>query len=126
MKNSTLLTKFNSARKALEQDRSKVAAKLAEYDAALASIATSNGHIRSTEHHNARTRTKVSNKLSLKSLVAEIVRRKPLDKQEILEQVLARGYKFTTDKPMGSLNAMLYSESGKAQFRNHGGKFSAK
>lgn len=115
---TNLLSKFNSVRTALEQERDKCLARAAEIDAALTS---NNGHIRSSAQRGPAT-----NKQSLKSIVAEIVRRKPLSKQEIMEQVLARGYKFSTDKPMGSINAMLYSTTGRKEFRNQDGKFSVK
>ena len=64
------------------------------------------------------------NGLSLRAAVTQVTKNRPLAKAEILEAVRKLGYKFATNDPMNSLNAMLYAPANK--FRNQGGKFSPK
>ena len=63
---------------------------------------------------------KRTNRLSL-GCITEVTKAKPLTKPEILTAVKKLGYKFGSDKPINSLNVVLYSNR---QFKNSGGKFS--
>jgi hypothetical protein len=60
--------------------------------------------------------------LSLKDAVVQATTAKPLTKEEIFAAVKQLGYRFTTKKPMGSINVTLYGKDPK--FRNQNGKFS--
>ncbi len=64
---------------------------------------------------------RTKNRLSLKAAINEVTKAKPLTKPEILTAVKKLGYKFGSDKPINSLNVVLYSNR---QFKNSGGKFS--
>jgi hypothetical protein len=61
------------------------------------------------------------NEISLKELVAKLTADKPMTKEEIFAAVKKTGYKFSTSKPIASLNVALYT---KGLFKNNGGKFS--
>lgn len=57
----------------------------------------------------------------LRSVVAEVIKQKPMDRHEILQAVQASGYQFSTDDPLNSLSAALYSN--KKIFRQENKKF---
>jgi hypothetical protein len=54
-------------------------------------------------------------------VVAEVIKQKPMDRHEILQAVQASGYQFSTDDPLNSLSAALYSN--KKIFRQENKKF---
>ncbi|MCS1409105.1 MAG: hypothetical protein M2R45_02284 [Verrucomicrobia subdivision 3 bacterium] len=64
---------------------------------------------------------RIRNKISLREAVLQVTAKKALTKQEILQAIGKLGYKFTSDKPMNSLNAVLYANK---QFKNANGRFS--
>ncbi len=66
-------------------------------------------------------RKAVRNKTSLRKAILEATNAKPLAKLEILAAVRRMGYRFATDDPVNSLNAVLYR---KGLFKRAGGKFS--
>lgn len=57
----------------------------------------------------------------LRSVVAGLIKQKPMDRHEILQAVQASGYQFSTDDPLNSLSAALYSN--KKIFRQANKKF---
>ena len=123
MKTTNLLTKFTRLVNDLKQERGKLADRMAEIDAVLASTSSQNGHVRSSDRV-ARPRTK--NKLTLRDAVTQAVKTRSLDKKEIVAAVERLGYRFATKDPIGSISALVYSVAGKKQFRNEAGKFSAR
>lgn len=44
----------------------------------------------------------------------------PLTRHELIEAVMARGYRFKSKNPLNSLSAFLYTDKS---VRNHGGRF---
>ena len=64
---------------------------------------------------------RIRNKISLRDVVMQVTKNNPMTKDEIIQAVLATGYRFNTDNPIPSLNSVLYS---KKQFKNANGKFS--
>ena len=56
----------------------------------------------------------------LRSVLAEVIKQKPMDRHEILQAVQASGYQFSTDNPLNS-SAALYSN--KKIFRQENKKF---
>ena len=48
--------------------------------------------------------------MTLKEAVLKVLEEKPLGKKEILEGVLALGYRFRTDSPENTLNTVLYNK----------------
>lgn len=106
-------------RRALEKERDE---HLSKAEAITAALNGNNGHIRS----ESKPRKAAGGKLTLREAITQAVKSRPLDKKEIVEAVERLGYRFTTKDPVNSLNALLYSQAGKAQFRNQGGKFSVR
>ncbi len=64
---------------------------------------------------------RIRNKISLREAVRQVTSKKALTKNEILEAIDKLGYKFTSDNPVNSLNAVLYANK---QFKNANGRFS--
>jgi hypothetical protein len=60
--------------------------------------------------------------ISLKNLVIEVLSSGPKTKEEVLEQVQRRGYKFFTTNPLNSLGVILYGKNPK--FNRVEGRFS--
>jgi hypothetical protein len=113
----TLRQSLISEKAAIERRLKEISAALAGQLAAPAAVAPKAG----TAPKPRRRRKRPANKVSLKQLVVEFTKAKPLTKPEILKAVLASGYKFATAKPMGSVNVILYGRNPK--FTNKGGKF---
>lgn len=67
--------------------------------------------------------TRAKNELSLKEAVVKVTSGKALTKEEIFEAVKKLGYKFTTAKPLASINVVLYGK--KPKFKNQDGKFTS-
>lgn len=108
---------FLSSLKALQAEKLRLEERIKEIDAAL------NGTVPEPVVVPRRNRSSPINKLSLAAAVAQVTRKRPLTKSEILEAVQAIGYRFNTSDPMNSLNAMLY---GSGKFTHSDGKFRAK
>jgi hypothetical protein len=123
MKNDSL-KQFVALRQSLITEKAAIEKRLKEITAALA------GHLAApaaatpvaAPRKAGRRRKRPANKVSLKQVIVEATKSKPLTKPEILKAVLASGYKFATTKPMGSVNVILYGRNPK--FANKGGKFS--
>ena len=64
---------------------------------------------------------RIRNKISLREAVRQVTAKKGLTKPEILEAIDKLGYKFSSDNPVNSLNAVLYANK---QFKNSNGRFS--
>lgn len=60
------------------------------------------------------------NGLSLRHAIIKVTSGKPLTKEEILEAVKKLGYRFSTHRPMASINAYLYQ---KGAFVRRNGRF---
>lgn len=69
----------------------------------------------------SRSMKRIRNKISLREAVRQVTAKKPLTKNEILEAIDELGYKFSSDNPVNSLNAVLYANK---QFKNNNGRFS--
>ena len=65
---------------------------------------------------------RVRNKLSLRETVHQILSKKALTKEELLDAVLRTGYSFSTNDPLNSLGVVLYGKNSK--FKNSHGRFS--
>jgi hypothetical protein len=60
--------------------------------------------------------------ISLKNLVIEVLSAGPRTKEEVLEAVQQRGYRFSTNNPLNSLGVILYGKNPK--FNRIEGRFS--
>jgi hypothetical protein len=119
------LKQFVALRQSLIAEKAALEKRLKEISAALtgqvtAPVAATPAAAAPTQPRRRRKRP--ANKVSLKELILQATKARPLTKPEILKAVLASGYKFATDKPMGSVNVILYGRQPK--FANKGGKFS--
>lgn len=126
MKLHTAYSQFTKARTALITRRSQLQEELEKIDEILSQTSSSNGHVRSYSPPPRPRRTRTGNKLTLREAISQVVRGRALTKQEIIAGVTRIGYKFSTNDPAGSLNALLYSKTGRAAFKNQGGKFSVR
>lgn len=126
------LKKFIETRDALAARKVELEAELAEINQALAGFegvaspakttskrASQKAAAKKAPKAKRKTSSKrAKNSVSLKALVEEILKGKTMTKPEVMDAVLAKGYNFTTDKPMNSLTTVLYSN--KAIKRNKG------
>jgi hypothetical protein len=118
------LKQFASLREALNKEKIELESRLAEINEALGS-ATS--HFAPRAAYPAAPRRGVGygapgagrrgNPLSLKNMILEVTKAKPLSKQEILDAILKTGYKFATKKPMNSVGTVLYTSK---EFKSYG------
>ena len=60
---------------------------------------------------------------SLKAMVLQVTKKKPLDRHELLVAVQKAGYKFVAKDPLNSLSTLLYTAK---EIKNYGGKFGPK
>lgn len=67
------------------------------------------------------SKRKVSNELSLKEAVLKAIGKQMMTREQILEGVLATGYRFRTSNPLNSINVILYGK--KPKFSRKDGKF---
>jgi hypothetical protein len=115
------LKQFSKLRDSLVAERSKLEKRLAQINGllgvAIASAGLGNGRGRGG-FKGRRGR----GGLSLKAAIIQATSAKPLTKEEILATVKRMGYKFSTKRPMATLNAYLYQ---KGAFIRRDGKFSA-
>ncbi len=65
---------------------------------------------------------RAKNPNSLREVVLEVLKDKKMNKHDILNQVINKGYQFSTDDPLNSLGVILYGK--KPKFKNERGLFS--
>lgn len=114
------LKDFAMLQKNLLAERDRIVARLAALNAALGSEPAP--AVKVEKRATVKKATRAKNQLSLKEAVMKATTGKALTKQEIFEAVKKLGYKFTTAKPLNSINVVLYGK--KPKFKNTGGKFS--
>lgn len=115
------LKQYVAMRDAISAEREQLITRLREIDEALGSM----GLRCRDSYFGPRTPTgRARNEMSLKEAVVQVTEGKTLTKHEILDAVLALGYKFSTDDPLNSLGVILYGK--KPKFKNDHGKFSLK
>jgi hypothetical protein len=120
---SSSIKKFAALREALQAEKAELVARLAELNAALgeAAAAAAPAARRAGAPKGPRgPRKRAKNEKSLREAVVEVIKSKPLNRQEILEAVQKNGYKFTAKDPLNSLSTLLYSNK---VFKNVDGKF---
>lgn len=123
MKNDSL-KKFAALRTSLVNEKRQLEQRLAEINAVLgseAAPATAVAKIKSVAAPAAPKSRRTRNAVSLKAVVKKVTSEKAMTKEEILAAVKKSGYKFSTNKPLASINVVLYT---KGQFKNVDGKFS--
>jgi hypothetical protein len=115
---------FIKLRQQLESERTQITARLKEVDAALGSFRSPVTASKSTGKKRGPkpgSKKKVSNELSLKEAIVKAIGNKQMTREQILEGVLATGYRFRTSNPLNSLNVILYGK--KPKFSRKDGKF---
>ena len=113
------LKNFATLRRSLETERERIRARLQAISAVL-----SDEPLRASPPAKLAKVKRVvrsRNELSLKEAIVKVTTGKPLAKDEIFEAVKKLGYKFTTTKPLNSINVVLYGK--KPKFKNQDGKF---
>jgi len=60
---------------------------------------------------------------SLKAIVLQVTKSKPLNRHDLLVAVQKAGYKFVAKDPLNSLSTLLYTAK---EIKNYGGKFGPK
>jgi hypothetical protein len=121
---STSIKKFIKLRKQLESERTKIAARLQEVEAALGSFQSSSPTPKTAAKKRGPkpgSKRKVSNEVSLKDSILKVVGKQQMTKEQILEGVIKSGYRFRTSNPANSLNVVLYGK--KPKFSRKDGKF---
>ena len=135
MKQNDNLQRYISLRSSLEKERQQLEQRLGEITRVLGTdrsgslqpspaVARSNRSKVSTRRRR-RTRqigTQEKNKLSLKQAIASVTAKRPLTKQEILQELHRIGFKMNTSDPMNYIGSVVYAKANK--FKNQGGKFS--
>lgn len=118
MRNVTL-KKFVSLQEELLRQKRRLEAQLAEINRALGAHSAAVGGNGS----GAEGRKRAKNSMSLKEIVLQVTRSKPLSRQDLLAAVQKAGYVFAAKDPLNSLSTLLYTDK---DIRNHGGKFGPK
>ncbi|MBT5926188.1 MAG: hypothetical protein HOH33_06185 [Verrucomicrobia bacterium] len=111
------LRTFLEKRDSLLQSRAKILEKIREIDHLLGS----GGNLPVLEIGQRRRRPK--NEMNLKDAIGKALADGPKNRNQILEAVQAMGYKFSTNNPLNSLSAALYTNK---QFNKDGQIFSIK
>jgi len=111
------LDDFGAYIRSMIHERQAIIQQIEQIDAALQLPHTSQRPISRLRPRGFRK----SNKETLRSVIAKVIAKKPMDRHEILEAVQAKGYHFSTNDPLNSLSAALYSAKG--VFRQEGKKF---
>lgn len=111
------LRAFLEKRDSLLQTRAKILEKIREIDHLLGS----GGNPPVLQIGQRRRRPK--NDINLKDAIGKALADGPKDRNQILEAVQAMGYKFSTNNPLNSLSAALYTNK---QFVKDGQVFSIK
>ncbi len=131
------IKKFVSLRDALLKEKAELEARLAQINKALGSAPVAAAAVAIPAKKSATKAAKTpkapkaakagkpktfrgENAMSLRDAVVKVTSEKPLTKDEILKAVKGIGYKFATDKPLASLNVVLYSNK---QFKQVDGKY---
>lgn len=114
------LKDFAALRKNLLAERDRLSARLQAINAALGEEAAPVA--KPAKPRSAKKVARTRNAMSLKEAIIKVTTGKPLTKEEIFEAVKKLGYKFTTAKPLASINVVLYGK--KPKFKNADGKFS--
>ena len=115
------LKDFASLRHSLENERERISARIQAINAV---FGYEPGPIaKAAKPARVKKPFRAKNALSLKEAVVKVTTGKPLTKEEIFEAVKKLGYKFTTTKPLASINVVLYGR--KPKFKNHDGKFTS-
>ena len=109
------LKQYMALREALRKEKAALEARLAQIEDALT------GRLANLGRGNGKIRKRARNEMSLREAVVEATRKKPMNKQEILEEIHRLGYRFSAKDPVNSLNTVLYSNK---QFKNVDGRFS--
>lgn len=116
MRELNTLKQYQAIRTKLEREREALRSRLSELDTVL--NGSSVPVVRNGASHGR--------DMSLKDAIAQVTAHKALSKKEIYEAVKGIGYRFTTAKPLSSINSLLYSKTGKAAFTRQDGKFAPK
>jgi len=116
------LKQFSKLRNALLQERSQLEQRLSQINALIGPeeemehAPASPGRGRRRGPRGRRRRSGIS----LREAIVKVTSAKPLTKEEILEAVKKIGYRFSTSKPLASINSYLYK---KGDFVRHNGRF---
>ena len=103
------LKQFSQLRNTLLQERADLEDRLARISELLGPAATPNRVGLSVSVAGSRTRKgRRRGGLSLREAILRVTAARPLTKEEILDAVKKLGYKFSTSKPIGSINWCLY------------------
>tara|TARA_A100001037_G_scaffold302766_1_gene335163 strand:- start:785 stop:1147 length:363 start_codon:yes stop_codon:yes gene_type:complete len=116
---SDSLKQYVSLRQALIKEKAELEERLAQINEVLHSDGPPLPGIGISRGNRAVKR--IRNKISLREAVRQVTSKKALTKQEILDAIDKLGYKFSSDNPVNSLNAVLYANK---QFKNSNGRFS--
>lgn len=127
-----VVKQYLQLRTKLAEEKSRVEARLQEINQALGQSgaaeqskrpAGAGSAIPSRTELRTRSRKRIKNSMPLRAAIVKVTSEKPLTKPEILTAVQKLGYKFGTNKPMLSINPILYGDNPK--FKRNGGKFRA-
>ena len=114
------LKNFATLRHSLETERERISARLQAINAVLGDVPTPVA--KATQPVKVKKIARARNELSLKKAIIKVTTGKAMTKDEIFEAVKKMGYRFTTTKPLNSINVVLYGK--KPKFKNTDGKFS--
>lgn len=112
------LKAFVQLREKLQREKSALEARLQRINEALAEPVAVGAAVAPTGPGRRRGR----NAISLPKAILQVTARKPMTKEEILDAVLALGYRFRTKRPLESIKPILYGR--KPKFLRKDGKFS--
>ncbi len=119
---STAIKQFIKLRQQLESERTQIAARLQEVDAALGSFHSAVTASKTQGKRGPKPgRRKVSNEVSLKDSILKVMGKQQMTKEQILEGVVKSGYRFRTRNPLNSIGVILYGK--KPKFSRKDGKF---
>jgi len=126
MKTTTdLIKQAQVVRQRLQSRKTELERELSEINRALNGHASAAGPRMRPVSRPVRQPIKlVKNQFSLRDMVLRATAKRPLTKSEILDAVQKAGYKFATNDPANSLNALLYSKDGPC--KRQGEKWSPK
>ncbi len=106
MKTTDALKEFTALRKKLADEKAELEARLQEIEEALG---TATSYRAPVAHGGATGGGSRGNPGSLKAMVLQVTKDKPLTRNEILNAVLKAGYKFKAKDPLNSLGTTLYT-----------------
>ncbi len=117
------IEQYRQLRQELLDEKARIAARLAEIEAALSDQPVPVSAPAKPARRAPRAKGgRVGNDLTLKAAVVKVLSEKPLTKAEILQAVQDLGFTFKTKNPANSLGVVLYGKSPK--FINNKGVFS--